>query len=278
MKEISVMEHRVSAKKPRTRAGRWNGSGLVAILVGLTAATPSSAQHTGQPIEVPLEVVGGRLVVPVVAPDGTELSFTVSTANPITILTTAGEARIGGQSALDMGGVSVSLGGARTIPDASLTADGRTLDGMIGANTLNQFDALVDVPGGRLLLQPPSGSVKWDGYALSDPVRMLVYHGVALGIQVELNDTPYSGTLDLGTPIIAVNQPVADAIDLSGEVGTLALGATAQDGLTVRAIENDLFGRWDPNGNGFVIVGAPVAYDCAIAISWVHQELRTCVR
>ena len=35
---------------------------------------------------------------------------------------------------------------------------------------------------------------------------------------------------------------------------------------------------WDPNGKGFVLVGAPIAFDCAISLSWVHQEMRTCVR
>jgi hypothetical protein len=32
---------------------------------------------------------------------------------------------------------------------------------------------------------------------------------------------------------------------------------------------------WDPDGKGFVIVGAPVAYDCTIAISFAHAEFPT---
>jgi len=29
---------------------------------------------------------------------------------------------------------------------------------------------------------------------------------------------------------------------------------------------------------GFVIIGAPIVYDCALALSWAHQEMRMCVR
>jgi hypothetical protein len=36
--------------------------------------------------------------------------------------------------------------------------------------------------------------------------------------------------------------------------------------------------RFVPDGTGFVLVGAPLAYDCAIALSWVQREIRTCVR
>ena len=39
-----------------------------------------------------------------------------------------------------------------------------------------------------------------------------------------------------------------------------------------------LFRGWDPDGNGFVVIGAPVAYDCAIAVSFFHGEIRTCMR
>ena len=35
---------------------------------------------------------------------------------------------------------------------------------------------------------------------------------------------------------------------------------------------------WDPQNNGFVVIGAPIAYDCAVAISWFHSELRTCLQ
>ena len=46
----------------------------------------------------------------------------------------------------------------------------------------------------------------------------------------------------------------------------------------MKVTESRMSQGWDPNGNGFVIVGAPIAYDCAIAISWAHAEFRTCAR
>ena len=48
--------------------------------------------------------------------------------------------------------------------------------------------------------------------------------------------------------------------------------------MRVEVTDSPIFQGWDPQGDGFVIVGASVAYDCAIAISWAHAELRTCIR
>ncbi len=85
--------------------------------------------------------------------------------------------------------------------------------------------------------------------------------------------------LDVGVGTLVVNEPVRTQTQIDPEdEGTLKLGAMTFSDLPVRTHDLPLFRGWDPNGDGFVVVGAPLAYDCAISISWVHREIRTCVR
>ena len=144
---------------------------------------------------------------------------------------------------------------------------------------LSQFDMLIDVPGERLVLRPIGRLVSWDGMTLSDPIRLRVLHGFILSLDVELNGTEYPAMLDVGTAALVVNEPVKSQAHLSeDDVATLTLGNTSLPGLPVRTRDLDMFRMWDPNSEGFVLVGAPVAYDCAISVSWVRQEMRTCLR
>ena len=46
----------------------------------------------------------------------------------------------------------------------------------------------------------------------------------------------------------------------------------------IEVSDHPVIGRFSPSGDGFVLVGTPPALDCAIAVSWIHRELRTCVR
>lgn len=251
----------------------------VAILITATALPAAAQMHGNDPIEVPLRVEGGRLLVPVRAPDGTELEFMLSTGTPPTVFSESTAARLGDLTGLTMGGVPVNTEGSVTVPDEDLTAEGMIIAGMIGSQTLNQFDILVDVPGGRLVLKPISRSVAWAGMTMSDPIRLRVYHGVMLGLDVKLNGREYQGMLDLAMSTLVVNEPVKVQMHLDAkDVGSLALGNINHPDLPVHVRDLDMFRGWDPDNNGFVIVGAPVAYDCAISISWVHREMRTCVR
>ena len=255
------------------------GMRTVMVAAMLLVAMGSAAQtHAGGAVEIPLRVHGGRLLVPVEAPDGSELEFALSTGSP-TVFSESTAARLGDAAALTMGGVPIKTEGSGTLPDEDLTVDGMVIDGMIGANTLNQFDVLIDVPGGRLVLKPIGRSVEWAGMTMSDPVRLVVYHGMLLAFDVEFNGREYGAMLDLGMETLVVNEPVKTEmrIDTEDEV-TLTLGGTSLSDLPVRVLDLAIFSGWDPDNEGFVIVGAPVAYDCAISISWVHQEIRTCVR
>jgi hypothetical protein len=250
--------------------------GIAALAAFMVA--PAAAQVQGpETVEIPLRVHGGKMVVPVEAPDGTQLDFIVSTNT--TLFSETGAKRIAGQSGLTLGGVPVTTEDARTVPDAELTVAGKIFDGIVGSQTLNQFDVLFDAPGGRLVLKPIGRSVEWEGMTLSDPVPLRIFHGRAIGFDVELNGTPYPAMLDVGRGGLAVNQPVKRSLSIEGDrAETLKVGDTMYADLPLRVLDMETIQGWDPQGNGFVFVGAPIAVDCAISVSYVHQELRTCVR
>ena len=83
----------------------------------------------------------------------------------------------------------------------------------------------------------------------------------------------------VGMGLLSVNERVRTEASIEGDrVSTLQVGGTTFSDLPVRVLDDAAFGQWTPNGEGFVYVGAPIALDCAISVSYVHQELRTCVR
>jgi hypothetical protein len=249
----------------------------IAALAALMAAPAAAQMHGPGIVEIPLQVHDGRMIVPVEAEDGTQLQFIVSTY--MTRFSETGAKRIAGQSGLTLGGVPVVTEDAQIVPDADLTFDGELFDGVVGPRTLNQFDVLFDAPGGRLVLKPIGRSVEWEGMTLSDPVPLRIFHGRAIGFDVELNGTPYPAMLDVGRGGLAVNQPVKRSLSIEGDrAETLKVGDTMYADLPLRVLDMETIQGWDPQGNGFVFVGAPIAVDCAISVSYVHQELRTCVR
>ncbi len=264
-------------------------AGMVWWVVGVVAGAGASPRGTqgqeattlssGDVIEIALTVEGGRLSVPVVGRDGTEYLFALTTGNPMTILAQSTADHVGGAGGLTMGGIPLATEGSVTLPDAQLESDGIPLAGMVGGSTLSAYDVLVDVPNGRLLLKTPGRAVAWEGVALSEPARLQIYHGVVIGLQVQLDGTDYRATLDLGTPSLIVNTPAGAQLGIEGEgMRTLTLGATTMDDMPVGVRDLEAFERWDPAGTGFALIGAPIAYDCAISISWLHSELRTCTR
>lgn len=261
--------HGVPARPPAAHTGRADPDGDPDP--GVPRARPDDA------VEVPLRVRGGRLHVPVRGPDGPELDFVLSTGTAVTVLSESLATRVGLDADLELGGVPVDMLHARALPDGDLAAGGDAFDGMIGPNTLNDFDALVDAPGGRLLLRPVGPRVRWEGVALSDPVRLRVYHGIVLGLDVELNGTAYPAMLDLGTPGVLVNDGVIrDAGDAADGPWRLRVGGATWDDVPVTESDHPVIRRFSPSGDGFVLVGTAVALECAISVSWVHRELRTC--
>ncbi len=248
-------------------------------LLTVVGSAAMGQTHGDEQAEAPLRVHGGRLVVQVKTSSGNELDFLLSTGTPMTVFSESGAARAGDLTKLTLGGIPVPSEESQTIPDEDLRVAGKVLDGIIGSNTLSQFNALIDVPGGRLLLKPTGRSVSWDGVHLSEPIRLMVYHGVVLGLEVVFGNNKYNAALDLALPTLVVNERVKTDMHIEAEdVGTLRLGSTTLSDLPVRVRDNENLRRWSPNGDGFVMVGAPIAYDCAISISFLHREMRTCIR
>lgn len=249
------------------------------LLLAASATAVQGQGHGPDPIEVPLRIESGKLVVPVLAADGRELSFLLSTGNPVTIFSESTAGSLGATPRLELGGATVVTAGAATVSDEELTIEGVKFAGIVASNTLNEYDVLVDAPGGRLLLKEVGGRVDWPGESLSEPVRLRVMHGILLALDVTVNGTEYPAMLDLGATPTLANTPVAAAAGITEEGAVeLKIGSMAVSGTPLRHSDHPLFPRWDPTGTGFVMVGAPVAYDCAIALSWVHRELRTCVQ
>ncbi len=248
------------------------------MLVLLAAGSTASAEAQGaRTIEIPLRVEDGRLIVPVEASDGTELQFIVSTS--YTVLSKSGAARLGDRPSLTMGGVVVRTDTVPAFPDEELTVAGKVMDGMVGSSTFNRFDLLIDVPRGRLLLKPIGRSVEWEGVKLSQPVPVRVMHGLLFGLDVEFEGQAYGATLELKRPALVVSQAVKAQTGIDDDdVGTLRLGYATYADVPARVRDLPLFSGWDPSGKGFVVVGAPITFDCAISLSWVHREIRTCVR
>ncbi len=253
---------------------------LVHVVLLLAAAgIPLAAQsHGGDAIEVPMSVRAGRLVVPAYASDGTELSFLMSTAAAVTVLSESGAARSGG-GAITLGDHPLNMQHSETLPDDRLTVDGMVMDGMIGINTLNEFDVLLDAPGGRMVMKPFGPRVEWPGTELSEPISLRVFHGAVISLDVEVAGTMYPAMLELGTPSLLVNQAVIDEAGVeSGTVDMIRLGEAVFTDVPIELTDHPMLERWSPNGTGFVFVGTPIALECAISISWVHTELRTCRR
>lgn len=217
------------------------------------------------------------MVIPAVAADGTELTFLVSTGSSVTVLSQSGAAKIGDGGAT-MGGLPINMQNAQTIADADLTVDGTVMDGLVSNNTLNEFDILFDVPGGRLVLQPFGRTVEWPGMTLSDPVPLRIFHGVVAALDVVIDGTTYPAMLELGASSLLANEAVFQENQIAGGTADLTLGAVTFTDLPIEASDNPVISRFSPNGDGFVIVGAPPALDCAISLSWVHREMRTCIR
>lgn len=245
---------------------------LAAMLA--TLAGPATAQNVTQ---VPLSTHGGRMVVPVEAADGTHLEFLISTGSAVTVLSESASAKVGDQD-LTLGGLPVNRDGMQTIADASLRVDGKQMDGLVSTNTLNDYDVLFDVPNGHMLLKPFGKTVEWPGVQLSDPVRLRVYHGIVLALDVEVDGTTYPAMLELGAPTLLSNKAVLEENHITDAKADLRLGATTLPGLPIQVSDHPSIARFSPNGDGFVLVGAAPAMTCAIAVSWVHREMRTCVR
>jgi hypothetical protein len=251
-------------------------------LTGSGLQTPVAAQvaaGSAPTIEVPLTFVDGRPTVPVVAADGIELRFAVSTGNGTTVLTESLATRREAIAKLTLGGLVVPLEGMATVPDAGLHGDSGAIDGIIGANMLRDYDVLLDAPGGRLVLRTVGRSVSWPGVALSEPIPLRIFHGLVISLDVTLDGIEYPATLDTGTPFVLLNPAAGGQLGIGGAGRvTVSLGEATIPDVPVRVEDHHILRRWAPDGSAFVLLGGAIARDCAVSISWVHREMRVCAR
>jgi hypothetical protein len=256
-----------------TAALTLTGSGLH------TPVTAQAAAGSAAPVEVPLTFVDGRPTVPVVAADGTELRFVVSTGNGTTVLTESLATRREAIAKLTLGGLVVPLDGMATVPDAGLRGDSGAIDGIIGANMLRDYDVLLDAPRDRLVLRPVGRSVSWPGVALSEPIPLRIFHGLVISLDVTLDDIDYPATLDTGTPFVLLNAAAGGQLGIGGAGRvTVSLGEAMIPDVPMRVEDHHILRRWAPDGSAFVLLGGAIARDCAVSISWVHREMRVCAR
>lgn len=266
---------------PGRRAGatsiRW------VILAGTLAvsvlAHPAAAQDV---IEIPLHEHEGRLWIPVEAADGTAFRFILGTGSPGTLYSESGAARQARAGDLFMGGRSdaaVNMEGSQTLPDSLFFHEGEQFDGQLAPNTLNAYDMLLDGPGGKLLLRPIGQPPAWDGYPLSDPIRLRVYHGTVLTVPVDFGGTTVTAMLELSAPRV-IGNPALGTSGLIGEDGAMALsiGETGWPDLRGAVEDHPVLRRFSAPEDPFALVGGVIAVDCPIAISYVRAELRTCIR
>lgn len=258
---------------------RWT-----AVVVALCTALSSDslpAQQMGS-IEVPLRTVDGRLVVQVKTSSGAPIDFVLGLGQ--TFLTRSGAARIGGaREGLTLGGLPVVLGTAQIVPDDLAEIDGGPapagIGGIVGAETFNAFDLLIDAPNGRLVLKPAGRAVRWEGVALSNPIRVQVLHDMLIRTDVEVGGQVFGALLDLSGPTMVVSPAAAANAGLRAGPVDFRMGYSAFPARRARVLPLQVFERWgDGGGKGMALIGAEIARDCLLAVSYVHQEIRTCVR
>lgn len=253
-------------------------SAAIAVLTTLAVVAPAGQQA----IEIPLKTVGGRLVVEVETRSRERIGFVLGLGS--TFLTRSGAKRIGdSREGLTLGGLPVKLGAAQIVPDDLAVLDGGPapdgIGGIVGSETFNAYDVLIDAPGGRVILKPAGRSVRWEGVALSNPVKVQVIHDSLIRTSVESGGKVFDALLDLAGPTMVMSQAAATSAGAKGGAVDFRMGYAAYSARRTRVLPLQLFQRWgDGGGKGFVLIGAEMARDCLLAVSYVHQEIRTCVR
>jgi hypothetical protein len=126
------------------------------------------------------------------------------------------------------------------------------------------------------VLKPVGRAVRWDGVPLSSPVSVQVFHDLLIRADVDFGGEVVGGLLDLTRPEMQVGDALAGPV-ADGTVASFRMGYGGWTDIPAAVVDSPVFGRWDADER-FVIVGAAIAHDCALAISWYHSEIRTCLK
>jgi hypothetical protein len=106
-----------------------------------------------------------------------------------------------------------------------------------------------------------------------------VLHDTLIRASVEFGGKVFDALLDLAGPTMVVSQAAAASAGVSDGAVDFRMGYTAYPARRTRVLPLQVFQRWgDGGGKGFALVGSEIARDCLLAVSYVHQEIRTCVR
>jgi hypothetical protein len=225
-------------------------------------------------------VEDGRLVVTLRAGSGEPLDFILGAAG--TLVSSWGAEQLGaGLEGATLGGVAVSFAGAQVVPDQSLLLDRPfegPIGGVLGGQSLMDYDILIDAPGRRLLLKRPGRFVQWEGVELTGAVALQILHDYLIRTDVEVNGEIFSAHVDLSPATMLVSSVVRDRAGLQDGRADFRMGYASFPDRPAQFLDLPALRAWGGDDVGVVFVGAPVAYDCAIAISWTHAEMRTCVR
>jgi hypothetical protein len=244
----------------------------------LAAAFVLTGAVSGQEVtEVPVRIDGRRLIVQVDDAAGRSYDFLLG----------VGDASISGSmaerlgnAALSLGGIAISVADHQRVPDGSFAHEGSVRPvGVLGGAVLMDYDVLIDAPAGRMLLKPSGRSVRWPGASLSNAVSIETLHGYLVRVNVQVGGTAADGLLDLTAPDVQLSPPVGEAEGVSdGSIDSFRMGYSAWPSVPVRVGLTPTVSAWGGDERAFAVVGAAVAMDCALAISWRHLEIRTCVR
>jgi hypothetical protein len=227
--------------------------------------------------EVPVRMEGGRLIVQVDDAAGRSYDFILGIGDASISTSMAGHFA---DAELSLGGIAFTIADHARVPDDSFAHEGDARPvGVLGGAVLMNYDVLIDAPGGRMLIKPSGRSVRWPGESLSNAVSIQTLHGYLVRVNVQIGETVADGLLDLTAPHVQLSPPVGDAEGVTdGAVDSFRMGYSGWPSVPVKVGLTPTVSAWGGDQRAFAVVGAAAAIDCALAISWRHQEIRTCIR
>jgi len=256
--------------------------GVAAMTMAVFTMAERAEAQVPQPTvhEVPLRVEDGRLVVRARATDGTELDFVLGLGS--TRLSAAGARALGPDRSVTLGGAELSLAGATEDGDDTVFYDGSPagsrIAGVLGGQSLSDYDVLIDAPTERLLLKQVGRTMRWEGVELTSAVQLQVLHDYLIRTQVEVNGELFFAHLELSPATMLISGVVAERSGVNGRKADFRMGYASFPERATSVSTHPYLAGWGGDDVGVVFIGAPVAYDCVIAISWAHAQMRTCPR
>lgn len=274
----AVLQRACPARRMRCLATSVALAALATAPLTARAQTPPTSAAPGAS-EAPLTVRDGRMFVTAVGDNGQEYEFVLGLASGLTAQTAA--TRMEGVQ-LTLGGQPISTLTNQVVPDSYLEARGLGgTAGILGGDALKNYDILLDAPGGRILLKPAARTVRWPGHSLSNPVNVTVMHEYLIRADVQVGEAVFGALLDLSPATFLVDAVVLSRSGESqGIVDSFRMGYSGWPSVQLELSDDPTLRGWggDGTGEGFMLLAAPLAFDCKIAVSWRHSEIRTCLR